>query len=68
MPAGDAHGALNDQRYAFQFGVATDSTTGEFLVRTRVSSPFFEGGAPTGEQSEGVYIGGGSDDAAVDQP
>ncbi|MEO5618702.1 MAG: malectin domain-containing carbohydrate-binding protein [Candidatus Eisenbacteria bacterium] len=62
VPAGDALGALNDQRYAFQFGVATDSSTPLFLARTRISSPYFNGGLPAGSQSQGFYIGGGSDD------
>jgi len=62
VPAGDALGSLNDQRYAFQFGVATDNTTPEFVVRSRVSSPYFNGSPPSGNQSHGIYLGAGSDD------
>jgi len=62
VPAGDARGALNDQRYAFQFGVTTDATTGPFVVRSRVSSPYFNGAPPAGAQSLGIFIGDGGDD------
>ncbi len=62
VPAGDALGAQNDQRYAFQFGVATDSTSPVFLVRTRASTPYFNGSPPSGFQSQGLYVGDGADD------
>lgn len=62
VTAGDAFGALNDQAYAFQFGVSSDTTTGPMQVRTRVSSPFFGGGPPAGQQSLGLYLGDGGDD------
>jgi len=65
ITAGDALGALNDQRYAFQFGVSTDATTPVFLARTRVSSPYFNGGLPGATQSQGFYLGAGSDDDYV---
>lgn len=62
VPAGDALGALNTQAYAFQFGVATDGSTGPFRVRSRVSSPYFSGAAPAGAQSLGIFMGDGGDD------
>ena len=62
VPAGDARGALNTQQYAFQFGIATDSTDAPFLARTRLSTPYFNGANPTGSQSQGFYLGAGADD------
>ncbi|NOT32607.1 MAG: choice-of-anchor D domain-containing protein [Candidatus Eisenbacteria bacterium] len=62
VTAGDALGALDNQRYAFQFGIATTSATGPFRVRSRVSSPYFGGLAPSGSQSLGIVIGDGGDD------
>jgi hypothetical protein len=62
VPAGDALGVQNDQRYAFQFGVTGNAGTPPFVVRTRLSSPFFDGGAPAAAQSEGLFIGAGADD------
>ena len=59
---GDSRGAINTQREAFQFGVATTAASGPFRVRTRVSSPYFGGAAPAGAQSIGVVIGDGGDD------
>lgn len=58
--AGDAHGALNTQRDAFQFGVRVSRTTGPFLVRAvALGAPFFQPATPTGAMSQGVYIGTG---------
>lgn len=66
VPAGDALGAANGQLYGFQFGIACDSTTAPFTVRTRLSSPWFSG-APADSQSFGLAIGTGtqSDYASV---
>jgi uncharacterized repeat protein (TIGR01451 family) len=58
VPAGDA--TNNDQTYAFQRGVNVDSSTGPFTVYTRMIQPFFNGTAPTGDQSMGIYFGDGS--------
>ena len=58
VPAGDALGTRNNQLYGFQFGVATDSTTAPFTVRTRLSPPWF-GGAPVDSQAAGLFIGTG---------
>lgn len=62
MPPGDALGPLNTQAYAFHFGVATDSASGPFRVRSRVSSPYFGDGPPAGAQSLGIVLGDGGDD------
>lgn len=62
VPPGDALGALGTQAYAFQFGVATTSATGPFRIRSRVSSPYFGGGAPVDSQSLGIFMGDGADD------
>ncbi len=62
VPGGDALGALGGQAYAFQFGVATDATTAAFRIRSRVSSPYFSGAAPVGDQSLGIVMGDGGDD------
>jgi len=62
VPPGDALGALGGQAYAFHLGVATSSATGTFRIRSRVSSPYFGGGAPAGSQSLGIVMGDGGDD------
>ncbi len=62
VPAGDARGRLNSQKDAFQVGVATDSTTGPFLARTRITAPYFNDANPVGAESQGFYIGDGGDD------
>lgn len=62
VPPGDALGALDSQAYAFQFGVATSTASGPFRIRSRVSSPYFGGGAPAGAQSLGLFMGDGGDD------
>ncbi len=51
----------NNQDYAFQFGVKADGSTGPFTVRTRLESPYFNS-APTGNMSQGIYIGTGDQD------
>ncbi len=41
VPAGDAYGAANSQRYAFQWGVdANPADTGTFTAHTRIVAPF----------------------------
>lgn len=62
VSTGDAYGAQNDQDYAFQLGVNVSDQTGVFTVATRMSEPFFEQQAPTGEQSQGLFIGTGDMD------
>jgi hypothetical protein len=63
---GDALGASNDQEHGFQFGVAVDSASEVFSVRTRLLSPYFQvGGAqsvPIDFQSYGLVLGAGDQD------
>lgn len=59
VPAGDALGGRNDQMYGFQFGIACDSTTAPFSVRTQMSPPWFND-APADSQSAGLFIGTGT--------
>ena len=59
VPPGDAEGTANTQQYAFQFGVAVDNTTAPFIVEGQLNSPFF-GGAPQAGQSQGIFIGTGT--------
>ena len=61
ITAGDALGTRNDQQYAFQFGLASDSTTAPFTAHTRLSKPFFSG-APADSMSEGLFVGSGTMD------
>jgi outer membrane protein assembly factor BamB len=62
VPPGDAFGAANSQRYAFQWGVdANPADTGTFTAHTRIVGPF-AGLTPTGFQSMGLYIGNGDQD------
>ncbi|MDX1992187.1 MAG: choice-of-anchor D domain-containing protein [bacterium] len=60
IPAGSA--ASNNQAYGFQFGVNTTAATQPFTVRTAIDGPFFNGGAASGQQSMGLYIGNGDQD------
>ncbi|MFN8587197.1 MAG: choice-of-anchor D domain-containing protein [Candidatus Eisenbacteria bacterium] len=59
VPLGDALGTRNTQQYAFQFGLAGDSTTTPFTAHTRLSKPFFNG-APADSMSEGLFVGSGT--------
>ena len=61
VPSGDALGNQNDQFSGFQFGIDVDDETLPFTVRVRMQSPFF-GNTPTGDQSQGFYIGTGDQD------
>ncbi|RYY88350.1 MAG: choice-of-anchor D domain-containing protein [Chitinophagaceae bacterium] len=57
---GDALGALNTQKYAFQFGVQTNGLP--FTLRSRMTGPFFSNQTPQGSQSQGIYLGSGDQD------
>ncbi len=59
VPPGDAEGTANTQQYAFQFGVAVSSSTAPFVVEGQINGPFF-GGAPQVGQSQGIFIGTGT--------
>jgi len=59
VPPGDAEGAANTQTHAFQFGVAVSSSTAPFVVEGQINSPFFSG-APQVGQSQGIFIGTGT--------
>lgn len=59
VSAGDALGSRNTQLNAFQFGLASDSTSVPFTAQTRLSLPFF-GGAPSDSVSQGLYLGTGT--------
>ena len=54
----DALGTLNNQENAFQFGVNTSSGV-PFTVNSRMLGPFFSNQTPSGNQSQGIYIGTG---------
>lgn len=61
--AGDAR--TNNQRYAFQFGVASPEDQKPFTIRTRLlGAPFFGGIALQNlkDQSQGIFIGTGDQD------
>jgi N-acetylneuraminic acid mutarotase len=64
VPAGDAKGAANDQKYGFQFGVDPSSAGGKFTAHTRILAPF-SGMTPQGNQSMGLFIGNGDQDNYV---
>ncbi|WP_054682634.1 hypothetical protein [Rhodothermus marinus] len=59
VPPGDAEGAANTQTHAFQFGVAVNSSTAPCVVEGQINSPFFSG-APQVGQSQGIFIGTGT--------
>ena len=61
VPNGDALGALNTQRFGFQFGVNVSMTTGPCVAATRIEPPYFDG-QPTPNQSFGLFIGSGDQD------
>ncbi|GIV32716.1 MAG: hypothetical protein KatS3mg031_0251 [Chitinophagales bacterium] len=61
VPSGDAYQNLNDQHYAFQFGLNTSAAQWPFVVRTRVYGPF-AGFIPLDYQSMGLFIGTGDQD------
>lgn len=59
--AGDATGAANSQKYAFQFGVNAAGAAMPFTVHTRLVAPF-AGQSPQGDQSMGLFLGNGDQD------
>ncbi|MEO5988109.1 MAG: FlgD immunoglobulin-like domain containing protein, partial [Candidatus Eisenbacteria bacterium] len=59
VSAGDALGTRNSQLNAFQFGLASDSTSAPFTAQTRLSLPFF-GGAAMDSMCEGLFVGTGT--------
>ncbi len=61
VDSGDATGATNTQQFGFQFGVNVDSTMDPFETRVRVAGPFFDS-SPTGNQTQGMFIGTGDQD------
>jgi hypothetical protein len=62
---GSAVGSLDKQRFAFQFGVAVDESTGPYYVQTRVLAPFFGGQARVPDQAHGLFAGTGKQDNFV---
>lgn len=64
VPAGDAKGSANTQKYGFQFGVNATSTSGVFTAHTRILAPF-AGLTPQGNQSMGLFLGNGDQDNYV---
>ncbi len=63
-PEGDALGSTNTQQYGFQRGIDVTPSSAPFVVHTRLPEPF-SGGAPTGNQSFGVFFGTGTQDDYV---
>lgn len=59
VTAGDALGALNNQEYAFQFGMKKEAGTGPFTINSRMPGRFFNDSIPKGSQSQGIFIGTG---------
>src|SRR5215207_2936638 len=64
VPAGDALGSANSQKYGFQFGVNATSSTGKFTAHTQIVAPF-AGMTPENNQSMGLLIGNGDQDNYV---
>jgi chitodextrinase len=64
MGPGTPHGSANTQMNAFQFGVSVDETTGPFRVISGLGGLLFNG-TPTGNQSQGIFIGNGDQDNYV---
>ncbi|MBK7671262.1 MAG: T9SS type A sorting domain-containing protein [bacterium] len=62
VPTGDAYQAGNSQQYAFQFGIAADTSSPPFTAHTRLQPPFFGGVTPTNYQSFGLQLGTGHQD------
>ena len=61
VPSGDALGALNNQKYAYQLGVNVGSFPFGYVVNGRVMGPF-AGLTPTDFRSMGVFMGTGDQD------
>jgi hypothetical protein len=64
VPDGDAYTTRNTQKYGFQFGVNTSSTSEPFTAHTRILAPFV-GITPENNQSMGLFIGTGDQDNYV---
>ena len=64
VPEGDAWSTNNTQKYGFQFGVNTSSTSKPFTAHTRIQAPF-GGTTPENNQSMGLFIGNGDQDNYV---
>jgi len=64
VPSGDACGAANDQRYAFQFGVNLGHSGVRSVAKTRLVAPF-AGFTPRDGQSLGLFVGAGTQDDFV---
>jgi len=61
-PEGDAFNNINNQMYAFQFGININKNTPPFIIKVRMKGPFFNGNQPANNQSIGAYIGVGDQD------
>lgn len=59
VPNGAAYSFQNDLAYAFQLGINSNQATDDFTVRTRLSVPF-AAISPQNEQSQGLFIGDGT--------
>jgi N-acetylneuraminic acid mutarotase len=57
VSAKDALGTLNNQENAFQFGVMAGGVP--FTIKARMLGPFFSNQTPSGNQSQGIFIGTG---------
>jgi large repetitive protein len=57
VPPKDALGTLNNQENAFQFGIRAGSVP--FTISARMLGPFFSNQTPSGNQSQGIFIGTG---------
>jgi chitodextrinase len=61
---GTPRGSDNTQNDAYQFGFNSDEFTSPFVINSRLAGPFF-GNAPTGNQTQGIYLGYGDQDNYV---
>lgn len=61
---GSARGSANAQKDAYQFAFNSDEFTTPYVVSARLAGPFF-GNAPTGQQTQGIYLGSGDQDNYV---
>ncbi len=49
----------NNQNNGFQFGINVGTSTGTFIVKSKINAPFFNNNTPQNYQSEGIFIGTG---------
>ena len=56
--SGTARGSSNNQNDAYQFAFNSDEFTTPFVISSRLAGPFFAG-APTANQTQGIYLGTG---------